>query len=506
MLITIPSASKYIAQAITRNAYSGGSVQFLDYIPVLNYLNVNPIALNRIYILTREAAAVNSLLVDFTINFAQSGATIYYLEFEFSNYDLNYFSIQNGGSIPCYLSGFATYSGKANGPRCFGYAKGTNSTSPLFIRVLNFAGFSSGVNYKVAFDNFNNPPITTLYLVPIDLRLSLVDRTNTRLYTSFFPNIYYSDSINVIVPSNLGGSIAMTSSARGASNYHYLNLNWPYNSNNADSSQKVVFKIEGGITSCNAFSGLSISDSQGGYSLIWSNTGTNTSVYEIPSKGQINTNLTINTPTNPQLVHYWTYTKVYTVTFIMYSGYQTAYITKLNQPAFSSYSLNSDFVISTPTLKEGTANFNFHSYFPMTYQIYWNLAASNYAGRNISYAIIYFTSGVRWIDTAWMEYAVSPSYVNKVGNAKVGYDSSNSQWYVNVTGIMDSITSASYHWYVRVRLYANGNGNYFYYTTSVYNFNGMLEFTATSSNKYLPNDAWSSSSNYGTPVNWNLQY
>lgn len=404
------------------------------------------------------------------------------------------------------MSGFGSYSGKANGPRCFGYAKGTNSTSPLFIRVLNFNGFSSGVNYKVAFDNFNNPPITTLYLVPIDLRLSLVDRSNTRLYTSFFPNIYYSDSINIVIPSNLGGSIAMTNSARGVANYHYLNLNWPYNSNNADSSQKFVFKIEGGITSCNAFSGLSITDSQGGYTLIWSNTGTNTSVYEIPSKGIVNTNITINTPTNPQLVHYWTYTKVSTVTFIMYSGYQTSYISKLNQPAFSSYGINSDFVISTPTLTEDTANFNFHSYFPMTYEIYWNLAANSYANRNISYAIIYFTSGVRWIDAAWIRYAISPSYVNKVGNAKVGYDSSNSQWYVNVTGIMDSLTSATYNWYVRVRLYANGNGNYFYYTTSIYNFNGMLEFTATSSNKYLPNDAWSSSSNYGTPTNWNLQF
>ena len=81
MLISIPAASKYIAQVITRNAYSGGSVQFLDYIPVLNHLNVNPIYLNRIYVLTREAAAVNSLLIDFTINLAQSGSNIFYLEF-----------------------------------------------------------------------------------------------------------------------------------------------------------------------------------------------------------------------------------------------------------------------------------------------------------------------------------------------------------------------------------------------------------------------------------------
>lgn len=106
MLISIPSANKYIAQVITRNAYSGGSIQYLDYIPVLNYLDVNPIVLNNIYILTREAAAINSLLIDFTINFAQSGSTVFYLEFEFDSFDLNYFNIQNGGNIPCYMSGF----------------------------------------------------------------------------------------------------------------------------------------------------------------------------------------------------------------------------------------------------------------------------------------------------------------------------------------------------------------------------------------------------------------
>lgn len=143
----------------------------------------------------------------------------------------------------------------------------------------------------------------------------------------------------------------MTDARRGVANYHYLNLNWPYASNNAVSSQKFVFKIEGGITSCNAFSALSISDSQaGGYNLIWSNYATNTSVYEIPTNVVSNTNITINTPKNPQLVNYWTYLKVYTVTFIIYSGYQTTYITKLNQPTFSSYTINSDFVISAPTL------------------------------------------------------------------------------------------------------------------------------------------------------------
>lgn len=306
MLISYPTASKFIAYLESRNTYDTGTGSpFVEFVPVYNYLTLNAFTLVKIYILTREAASINSLFIDFNINFAVSGSNKFYLEFEFDNLDLNYFNIQNGGIIPCYLNGFGKYSGKANGPRCFGYAKGTNSTSPLFIRVLNFAGFSSGVNYQIAFDNFNNPPITTLYLVPINLRLSLMDRTNTRLYTSYFPNIYYSKSININIPTNLGGSIAMTNAARGALNYHYLNLNWPYSSDSTDSSQKLVFKMEGGLTSCNTFTSLSLVDSQSStYTLLWRNTGLNISVFETPSKNIVNTNLTISQPTNPQLVHY----------------------------------------------------------------------------------------------------------------------------------------------------------------------------------------------------------
>ncbi len=75
----------------------------------------------------------------------------------------------------------------------------------------------------------------------------------------------------------------------------------------------------------------------------------NTSIYRTPTKGIVNTNLMISNIKNPQLVNYWTYLQVYTVTFIMYSGYQTSNITKLSQPGFNSYSLNSDFVVSTAT-------------------------------------------------------------------------------------------------------------------------------------------------------------
>jgi hypothetical protein len=216
-------------QVKTVKSYSSPSILYLTSIPVLNYLNTYPIGLNNIYILTREAAAINSLYVDFTINFAMVSASIYYLEFTFNNLDLNYFSISNGQVIPCYLdTDFNTYPGKQNAPRCLGFAEGVDKTSPLIIRVFNFAGFSSTTNFHIAFDNFTNPPLNTLTLVPINLRLNLMDRTNTKLYTSYFPNIYVSDSVNVGVPSNLGGTISGVSSTRGASTYHYMSLSWPY--------------------------------------------------------------------------------------------------------------------------------------------------------------------------------------------------------------------------------------------------------------------------------------
>lgn len=307
--------------------------------------------------------------------------------------------------------------------------------------------------------------------------MSLVDRTSTAIYTSYFPNVYYSDSVNVGVPTNLGGSFSRSDNYRGSTSvYHYMNLNWPYNSNSGDVSQKIVMKIYGGITCCQSFTNLYMSDSQTGYTLLWTNTAANVSVYITPTKGvSTNTNWFINGINNPNEVNYRTYNQLYTVTFAMYSSYKTSYITTINQPAFSTYSLNSDFVVSSnPSSTESTANFHFHSYFPITYEFSWNLAANSYSNRNISYIILYFTSGVRWLDTAWFRYSVSPYYTNAVGNAKVGYDTASSRWYVNITGVQDSVFSATYLWYVRVRLYASGNGNYIYYTSDIYNFNGNL--------------------------------
>lgn len=285
-LISIPSSSSYIMQVKTIDAYSGGSILYFSTIPILKYQTVYPITLNSIYILTREAAAINSLYIDFTMNFALSSSNIYFLEFVFDILDLNYFNIGNGERIPCSLgNNFGNYPSKLNPPRCYGYTNGAGKTTPLIIRVFKFAGFSSGTVYQISFDNFNNPPLNSLRLLPINLELNLVDRTNTKLYTSFFPDIYISDSVNVVVPSSLGGSVSMATSQRGSSTNHYVGISWPYNSNYNYISQKTVMKIYKGITCCQTFSSLSLNDSQSsGYTLLWTNPFLNISVYRTPSK------------------------------------------------------------------------------------------------------------------------------------------------------------------------------------------------------------------------------
>ena len=117
-----------------------------DYILIERYRSVYPITLGHIYILTREAAATNSLFLNFRVNTA--GSSYQYLEFEFDNLGLSNFEIENGDQIPCYLSGtFNTISGKSQQPICRGYTEGIDEDSPLKIRVLKFASFSSGTTF-----------------------------------------------------------------------------------------------------------------------------------------------------------------------------------------------------------------------------------------------------------------------------------------------------------------------------------------------------------------------
>ncbi len=160
---------------------------------------------------------------------------------------------------------------------------------------------------------------------------------------------------------------------------------------------------------------------------------------------------------------------------MMYDSYQTKYVTTIAQPAFSSYSKVTDFTVTgSPSPVQTSTNYEWHADLPVTYEFSWDFASNSYANKNISYIIMYFTSGVSRVDYAWFRYAPSPYFTNPNGNVKVGYNSGNSQWFINITGIKDSTFSSSNYWYVRVRLYINGNGNYFYYTSYAYNYNGGL--------------------------------
>jgi len=58
----------------------------------------------------------------------------------------------------------------------------------------------SGTNFNLAFDNFNNPSVQRLFLVPIDIRFRYIDNQNRRAYESYWPSVYMSDSINMGSP------------------------------------------------------------------------------------------------------------------------------------------------------------------------------------------------------------------------------------------------------------------------------------------------------------------
>lgn len=204
----------------TLSSYSNSVIPNQNFILINKYQTVYPISLNSIYILTREASATNSLFLSFTVNVV--GVAYQYMEFEFDNLGLSNFQITNGDIIPCYLhTTFATISGKNVAPLCRGYANGLNNDSPLIIRVEKFASFTTGTNFKLAFDQFSNPAIQTLYANPINVRVTYFDRTNIKTYTANYPSVYISDSLNRGVPSVItSGTLTVAITDRGASTYH----------------------------------------------------------------------------------------------------------------------------------------------------------------------------------------------------------------------------------------------------------------------------------------------
>ena len=173
--------------------------------------------------------------------------------------------------------------------------------------MVSAAAFSASTVLKISFDNFDNPPSNPLILQPINLRINYADRSTSdhtlfKTRTSYFPNIFVSDSVNVGVPGVLPGTMIRSANERGASTtLHYWAVTWPYTSNSGDVSQKIAFKLQGGITCCQSFTTLWFSDATVYYDRLWVNTAANISVYRMPTRNSGNgVNFHINSVNNPQ--------------------------------------------------------------------------------------------------------------------------------------------------------------------------------------------------------------
>ena len=307
-----------------------------------------------------------------------------YLEFEFDNLGLSSFQIDQGDELPCYLSGdFNTKSGKVLEPVCKGYADGSND-SPLKIRVERFESFSSGTTFELAFDNFNNPATQELFLVPINMRVSLVDRTNNDIWTSNFPSIFVSDSHNTGIPSQIGGTFNRASANRGASTFHYNTMNWPYASNYNDISEKVVMKIKGGITCCNAYDNFYLHSNVSSFVELWTDKVANITVYRTPSISYNNLmQLQIRNVFNPYAYQRDTYEQVKKVEFLFYNDYKNTFIKQIDQFDFSSYTRGSEISVDnnlgSPISPPKSTTF--HSHYPIVYDIEYTFTTGSFANR-----------------------------------------------------------------------------------------------------------------------------
>jgi hypothetical protein len=225
-----------------------------------------------------------------------------------------------------------------------------------------------------------------------------------------------SDSVNIGSQSSVSGSLTASSYNRGALTNHYIGTSWPYTSANTDISQKVVLKIGGGITCCQSFSSLSLSDSQTSYTLLWTDTIANISVYRTPSKSATtSTNLYINNVYNPYPYQKWTYENLKTIQIIFYSNYQTAFIKNVGQFNYTQYTALSQFLVTSSLSNvDSTRSYYYHNQYPMTFDITLSSSLGSYPNRQLSYTIITFVNGVSNIEWATSRYQTSPYYFNSL--------------------------------------------------------------------------------------------
>jgi hypothetical protein len=72
MLITTPASNVFNMALSTVTVLSSETIANYDYVSYYKYKNVYPIVLNSIYILNKEASAINSLYLSYTVNIAGS--------------------------------------------------------------------------------------------------------------------------------------------------------------------------------------------------------------------------------------------------------------------------------------------------------------------------------------------------------------------------------------------------------------------------------------------------
>ena len=113
-----------------------------------------------------------------------------------------------------------------------------------------------------------------------------MDRTNNDLWTSYFPIVYISDSHNIGIPGQVSSHLNRGSANRGASTFHYNVIHWPYSSNYNDFTEKMVMKIGGGITCCNAYDNFVLNTNvTGAFTELWTDKVANITVYRTHSIG-----------------------------------------------------------------------------------------------------------------------------------------------------------------------------------------------------------------------------
>ena len=139
----------------------------------------------------------------------------------------------------------------------------------------------------------------TLFLTPINIQFRYIDRTNNKKYSSYWPSVYLTDSINIGSSTAIGGTLYQSVSNRGAGSTQYITISWPYSSSSIDVSQKVVLKLAGGITCCNSFSNMNLRDNGASYSLLWRDTKANVSVYSTPTRSSGTVDMQITGVVNP---------------------------------------------------------------------------------------------------------------------------------------------------------------------------------------------------------------